>query len=30
METRVYRLNGCLLTDHKIDGQWVTVHVEPV
>lgn len=26
----VYDLNGCRLTDHLIDGRWVTVRVEPL
>jgi hypothetical protein len=30
METRVYRLNGSLLTDVKLNGIWVTVHVQPL
>lgn len=27
---RVYDLNGSRLTDHLIDGRWVTVRVEPL
>jgi len=26
----VYELNGCRLTDHLVNGTWVTVKVEPL
>ncbi|GMG94792.1 hypothetical protein ACUXAV_005048 [Cupriavidus metallidurans] len=28
--TFVYELNGCRLTDHLVNGTWVTVKVEPL